>query len=115
MNKCTAIFFLLLLTVARITLAQEQQAGPIASKTISKSIVLSPGDVFIITGEKASITLSGWDKDHISVKITFSAGHTDKIIATKELEYMHYALSRDKNAVELRNAFILPSKTDRLQ
>ncbi len=48
-------------------------------------------------------------EDHIS------AEHTDREIATKELEYMQYALSRDKHTIELRNGFILPSKTDGVQ
>ncbi len=68
-----------------------------------------------ITGEKAYIKLTGWDKPHVEIKITFTAEHHDKAVAQAELEYMHYALSREKNIVELQNAFLLPSRTDRLQ
>jgi hypothetical protein len=92
-----------------------QAAMSPAKKVISKNIPVTDKDVFSIVGEKATIQVKGWEKNFIALKITFSATHTDKNIATKELEYMHYALTREKNTIELRNAFIFPAKTDQLK
>jgi hypothetical protein len=114
MNKCIPVF-LLLMTATAFTLAQEKERNPIAYKTIEKTIPVATNDVFNIVGEKTTLTVKAWNKNHISLKITFSAEHTDHEIAKKELEYMHYSLSRDKHTVELRNAFILPPKTDGVQ
>ena len=98
--------------VAAQSLAQTENT---VVKNISKVITLQTNDVLSISGEKADITLTGWDKNYAELKISFSAEHKDRAIATKEIEYMHYSLSREKNTVELRNAFLLPSRTDRIQ
>lgn len=107
--------FLLFMTATAFTLAQGQEKNPIVYKKIEKTISVATTDVFSITGEKTFITVKGWNKNYINLKITFSAEHTDRQIAEKELEYMHYSLSRDKHTVELRSAFILPSKSDAVQ
>lgn len=114
-RQVTILFFLLLMITGIVTAQTVAQGGNIVTKNISKVIVLAPGDIFSITGEKADITLKGWDKNYAALKITFSAEHKDRKIAVKEIEYMHYSLSREKNTVELRNAFILPSRADLIQ
>jgi len=111
----TILFFLLLMMTSVVAAQTKVQADNIVTKNFSKVIALAPGDIFSITGEKADITLKGWDKNYAELKITFSAEHKDRTIAVKEVEYMHYSLSREKNTVELRNAFILPSRADLIQ
>lgn len=88
---------------------------PVADKNISKTVMLKPGDLLDITAEKASLIIKGWEKDYVDIRITFSAEHSNIRVATREVEYMHYSLSRDKNTVELRNAFLLPSHLDRIE
>jgi hypothetical protein len=109
----TLLLILLMLTLADITRAQTPVDTSV-SKNISKTIQLKPGDIFSVVGEKARVSVTGWNKSYVELKISFSAEHTDKTISTKEVEYMHYALTRERNTVELRNAFILPSNTDRI-
>lgn len=111
----TILFFLLLMRTGVVAAQTNVQADNIVTKTFSKLIALAPGDIFSITGEKANITLKGWDKNYAELKIIFSAEHKDRTVAVKEVEYMHYSLSREKNTVELRNAFILPSRADLIQ
>lgn len=113
MKRLLVIFMLFAsMIVTNVGLAQTDN---VVSRNISKIIKLTRGDVFSIIGEKADIKLKGWDKDYAELKITFSAEHKDRAIAMAELEYMHYSLSREKNTVELRNAFLLPNRTDRIQ
>ena len=111
----TILFFLLLMRTGVVAAQTNVEADNIVTKTFSKLIALGPGDIFNITGEKANITLKGWDKNYAELKIIFSAEHKDRTVAVKEVEYMHYSLSREKNTVELRNAFILPSRADLIQ
>jgi hypothetical protein len=106
---------LLFITAIALTQTQAQEKNPVASKVIEKNITVATTDILSIVGEKTMITVKGWNKNYVGLKITFSAEHTDRGMATKELEYMHYSLSRDKHTVELRNAFILPAKTDGVQ
>jgi hypothetical protein len=111
MKKSTSILILPWLMITAVALAQTDNS---VSRSISKTITLAPDDVFSISGEKATINLKGWDKNYIELKIIFTAEHTDRKIAAKEIEYMYYSLSRDKKNVELRNAFLLPSDADRI-
>ena len=95
--------------------AQTPSPNPVVNKNISKTVLLKPEDVFDITGEKASLIIKGWEKEHAEIQITFSAEHSSLQVAAREVEYMHYSLSRDNNSVELRNAFFLPSHVDRIE
>ena len=106
---------ILLLPLLLMTAAALAQTGNIVTRNISKVITLAPDDVFSISGEKATINVKGWDKNYAELKITFTAEHQDRKVALKEIEFMHYALLRDKKNVELRNAFLLPSDADRIQ
>jgi hypothetical protein len=107
---------LLLINLSFIVCCGYAQTEPQrVTRSTSNKIPVKEGDIFSITGEKATIILSTWSKHYVQMKIVSSATHPDKRIALKEIEYMHYALAREGNIVELRNAFILPPKTDRLE
>jgi hypothetical protein len=108
----TILLSLLLLTIPGTSLAQKDVS---VTKNFSKTVLLNPGDIFSVVAEKTHVNVTGWDKNYVALRIKFSAEHADITIATKEVEYMHYSVSRDKNTVELRNAFILPSSIDRMQ
>src|SRR5687768_12630669 len=95
--------------------AQPQVASPIVSKDINKTLLLRPGEVLNVVGEKASLIIKGWKNDYAEIRITFSAEHPNLAVATREVEYMHYSLSRERHTIELRNAFLLPSFVDRIE
>ncbi|HEY3404726.1 MAG TPA: hypothetical protein VGK59_15155 [Ohtaekwangia sp.] len=114
-NTYTILLLILTLATGAVQAQGVVQAGNVVSRNISKTIALQTSDVLSIKGEKAYIRLTGWDKPHAALKITFSAEHPDKAVAQAELEYIHYSLSREKNIVELQNAFLLPSRIDRIQ
>lgn len=116
MNRRSIIILTALSMLWRFAFGQNplQHTSPL-SKHYVKTVEFAPDDVFTISGEKASIIIRGWDKAYAEIAITFSAEHPDKTVAAKEIEYMHYSLSRDGNAVELRNAFLLPTRTDHIE
>jgi hypothetical protein len=91
------------------------QQSETVTKTVTKQLPLSAEDVLNVVGEKATIHINGWDKDYVLLKITFYATHASKKIATQELAFMHYAITREKSSIEVRNAFILPPATDYIQ
>jgi hypothetical protein len=99
-----------LLSVGYDLLAQQKTTT--INKVINKELILLPDDELNVIGEKATIHISGWQKNFAQIKITFSSTHVDKEIATQELEFMQYAITREKHNVEVRNAFILPASTD---
>lgn len=90
-------------------------AQPIAiNRVINKDLAVKQGDVLKFVGEKATIKVTGWNKEQVKLKLTFSASNTDKEIASKEIDYMQYAITREKNTIEIRNGFILPPTTNRI-
>lgn len=92
-----------------------QQKSEAVSKVVSKDLKVHSADALYVIGEKANIHVTGWKNSYISLKITFSATHTDNKIALRELDFMKYSVSRENNVIELRNAFILPSSQDQIQ
>lgn len=92
-----------------------QERKDTVNKVINRQIPIASNNTFSVVAEKASVQITGWTKKHIQLKITFAAFHPEKEIATRELEFMQYALSRDKTTTELRNTFILPTNTDYIQ
>lgn len=82
------------------------------SKIITRNIPCSSKDAIVIVGDKAAIRITGWDRDFIQLKMIFSAVHGDKKLAAAEVEYMQYSITRDKNSIELRNAFVLPPSAE---
>jgi hypothetical protein len=109
----TTFLFINLVLVAFSSYAQTEPQR--VTRSTNNKIPMNEASIFSITGEKATIILSTWSKNYGQMKIVSTAIHPDKKIATKEIEYMHYVLAREGNIVELRNAFMLPPKTDRME
>ena len=95
--------------------AASQQKQAVVSKVITKSISMASSDALSIVGEKAHIAVSGWDKDYAQVKILFSASNVNRAVAVREFEFMQYAITREKNIIELRNAYVLPFDVDQIR
>lgn len=91
-----------------------QETMQTVTRSVTKSIACSSSTVFSVTGEKSSITVKGWNKNFIEVRIMFSASHPDKKTAVLELGYMQYALVKENNRIELRNGFSLPPAVEHI-
>lgn len=105
---------LLLIALLMTGLESAAQQDEIVSKVITKTIPMTASDQFSIFSEKADIRVTGWENNFSEVRITFSASHRDRSKATAELDYMRYSLAREKNNIELRNAFDLPFNVNRI-
>jgi hypothetical protein len=98
---------LMLITIQGI--AQDNHKLQTRSKTIQQEIPLSSLERFSVAAEKAEVTLIGWDKDFVSLKLVFTAAHADGEIAQQDLDIMQYALSREDKTFEVSNTFALPA------
>jgi hypothetical protein len=95
--------------------AKAQQAMEAVTKTVTREIQVSPGDIFRVVAEKADVKITGWDKKQVQARIVFSAAHPDRKIAAREIAYMQYTFSREADVLEFMNAFVLPANTDVIQ
>ena len=106
---------LTLLLLGASASGQELQTNHVVEKVVTRDVPFARNEFLKIVGEKATIRVTGWDKDFARVRLVFSAKSPDKAVAENELKYMKYALSRDGNTLEIRNTFIIPPETARTE
>lgn len=107
------LFFLLLCGFTIIAKAQAEIQT--VTKSFTQNINCTASTLFSITAEKATLAITGWNNDYIQARISFSASHTDKKVALQELDYMQYAIAKEKDLVELMNIFKLPASVDHIK
>lgn len=101
-----------LLSISFLAFPQQLQS---VNKQVTKNIPLAVKELFRIAGEKADISVTGWEKDFVQVRLTMTAENASKTIAEKELNYIQYAIARgDDGTVTLQNAFMLPYDVDQI-
>jgi hypothetical protein len=106
-------YFVLSLLLSGLTIsAGAQDATQTVTKSFTQNINCTAGTLFSITAEKATLTITGWANNYIQARISFFASHPDKKIAQQELDYMQYAISKEKDLVELINIFKLPANVE---
>ena len=88
--------------------ANGQQKLQVVEKTIEKEIPYNPKETISIIAEKAEIKIKGWEKDYIKFSLKLIARHENKDVATKELQYMKYAITKEENIIEFGNRFDFP-------
>jgi hypothetical protein len=94
---------------------QVPQTSHVVEKVVTRDVPFARNETLKIVSEKATVQITGWDKDFVRVRLVFSAKNPDKALAEKELNYMKYALSRDGNTLEIQNTFIIPPEVARTQ
>lgn len=82
-----------------------QQKVQVVTKTIRQDLkqVLDSG--LVVTGRKAEVEITGWNKDYIQVELDLIAKHPKKKIAEEELAYIQYSIVKKGQHYELKNRF----------
>jgi hypothetical protein len=96
-------------------IAKAQESNQTVTKSSTQNITCTAGTLFSISAEKATLTITGWANNYIQARISFFASHPDKKIALQELDYMQYAISKEKDLVELINIFKLPATVEHIK
>ncbi len=115
MTKAWGCIGLMCLLPGATAFGQESQTNHVVEKVVTRDVPFARNESLKIVGEKATMQVTGWDKDFVRVRLVFSAKNPDKAVAERELDYMKYALSREDNTLEIRNTFIIPPETARTQ
>src|SRR5215213_3829757 len=112
------IKLIVLLTPLFVLAGYNIRAQPVwqaVTKDFTENVTCSPTTIFSVNAEKAHVMVKGWDKNYIQARVYFSASHPNRNISGREIDYMRYALTKEKGLIELRNAFILPADIDHIQ
>lgn len=87
----------------------------VVTKRIDKSFSYREGYSLNIEGERAEVRVETWSKPEIKVQIIFTAKHSKKEQAEKDLEKMRYITNKEKNKIYLRNYLDVPEGSPELQ
>lgn len=80
----------------------------VVTKRIDKTFSYRDGYSLNIEGERAEVRVETWSKPEIKIQIVFTAKHSKKEQAEKDLEKMRYITNKEKNKIYLRNYLDVP-------
>ena len=115
MTRTWGCIGLMLMLLGGTASGQELPTNHVVEKVVTRDVAFSRNESLKIVGEKATVRVTGWDKDFVRVRLVFSAKSPDKAVAERELKYTKYALSREDNTLEIRNTFFIPPEITRTQ
>jgi hypothetical protein len=78
------------------------------------STAVHKGSIIHINSQKANISIRGWSRSTIVVRIKVTFEHADGNLARKELEYAKFNLLRTSEGMDANNYFSLPAGTSKI-
>lgn len=94
---------------------QAQAALQVVTKVVEKELPYSAGQRVRLTAEKADVTIHGWNRPVISVRLRLTAKHPDRAVAEREVGYQQYSLQANGNEIELANHYAVPRGAGKVQ
>ncbi|GAB4037769.1 DUF4097 family beta strand repeat-containing protein [Spirosoma gilvum] len=91
------------------------QSVQVITKIIDKELLYTEGQPILLTAQKADVTIKGWNRPTISVRLRLIAKHTDRAVAEHELGYHQYTLQTANGQVDLSNRFVIPQSVGKLK
>lgn len=102
------IFLCLCLWTLVYPLIAQSGSVQVVTKRIDKTFSYRDGYEVSVDGVRAEVRIETWSKPEIKVQIEFSAKHSKKDQAEKDLEKMRYRADKEKNKIYLRNYLDIP-------
>lgn len=107
--------FLLNLLLWLPLMGRSQTPVQVVTKVIEKDLPYADGQRIQINAQKADVTLKGWNRPMVSVKLRLVAKHPDRAVAEREVAYHQYVLQSENGQIELSNRFVIPQRAAKLQ
>ena len=87
----------------------------VVTKVVEKELSYTEGQRIRVNAQKADVTLKGWNRPMVSVRLRLVAKHPDKTVAEREVAYHQYTLQTNGSDIELANRFVIPQRAGKLQ
>lgn len=87
----------------------------VITKTIEQSFDYTMDNDILIRGDKSLITVHGWTRNEVKVKLKLIAKAVNENVAKRELEFQKYILEKKKGTITAANFYQIPSKYKELQ
>jgi hypothetical protein len=95
--------------------AFSQTSVQVVTKVVEREFAYVEGEPIRLNAQKADITIKGWNRPAVSVRLRLVAKHPDKAIAEREVAYHQYLMQASGNELELSNRFVIPQRAGKLQ
>ena len=92
-----------------------QMEVKVITKTIEQSFDYNVDDNILIRGDKSTITIHGWARQEVKVKLKLVAKAVSEEVANKELDFQRYILEKKKKTISAANFYQIPQKHKDLQ
>ncbi len=92
-----------------------QKKVQVVTKTISQKLDQKLDSGIVVEGKKASVSVTGWEKDYTLVEIDLISKHANVDVALSELEYIQYVISKTDTHYKLKNSFFSKSGKTRIK
>lgn len=87
----------------------------VVTKVVEKELPYANGQRLRVIAQKADVTLKGWNRPTVSVRLRLVAKHPDRAVADREVAYHQYTLETNNGQIELSNRFVIPQRAGKLQ
>ena len=92
-----------------------QKKVQVVTKTVSQKLEQKLDSGILIEGRKASVTVTGWEKDFALVEIDLISKHEDVDVALKEIDYIQYVISKTSTRYILKNSFFAKKQNTKIK
>lgn len=92
-----------------------QSPVQVVTKVVEKELPYADGQRIRVIAQKADVTLKGWSRPTVSVRLRLVAKHPDRAVAEREVAYHQYTLQPNGSDIELSNRFVIPQRAGKLQ
>lgn len=106
---------LTLFMVVLVTSAVAQTPVQVVTKVVDKEFAYVDGQRIRLTAQKADVTLKGWNRPTVSIRLRLVAKHPDKAIAEREVAYHQYIMQASGNELVLSNRVVIPQRVGEIQ
>lgn len=106
---------LILLLLFLPLLARSQTPVQVVTRVVEKELPYTDGQRVRVNAQKADVTLKGWNRNTISVKLRLVAKHPDRATAEREVAYHQYTVQAENGQIDLSNRFVIPQRAGKLQ
>ncbi|MCY7359474.1 MAG: hypothetical protein LH609_18870, partial [Rudanella sp.] len=116
MKPIFVVFALFATTFAPLRLIQAQTMQ-VVTKVVEKDIPCPDGltQRIRLNARKADVTIKGWNRPVVGIRLRLVAKHPDRAIAEQEVAYSQYIMQLNGTIIDLSNQFVIPQRAGKLQ
>ncbi|WP_077923014.1 DUF4097 family beta strand repeat-containing protein [Spirosoma sp. 209] len=95
--------------------AVAQTSVQVVTKVVEKELPYADGQRIRLAAQKADLTLKGWNRPMVAIRLRLVAKHPDRATAERELAYHQYTLQASGAELDISNRFVIPQRAGKLQ